>query len=448
MTLTDDHTKKKVRNSRIELSDRDIQRFSEAARLQSIPALVKQTGLSYRLIYNVAHRRVNTISERHYRILFGEAPPAGQVRKVHGSVFRVLVDLWLWLNGGVTKSDLYREFYGKTHPKKVDYRIFTGQIETLEPGLEQMMRKKFYDAGIDRQILERWMAELIEMRHNDRVPYGRIRPILVFLQNVLGVHPTRLLNQSFVRYESGKLKSVSRSIYDNAVNLKKRTEKVLETGRRLEIEKLKEDIYGRKSDYVLYAEVEAELHFLLKYAKKSAKRYLGRGTGTYENKRAKRIAFARAARIFGDCDRFIRQRPDLSLSVLPRSRQKMIIRPVLGVLVARTARMLSEQEGILFEKQILKPLHSAAEYRRQDHGFTQFDRASSTLGMRKKAFDLMVAENCEMFRMVGRYDQRWYLSDLYLKELSEKAFFEMVTAKYEMMAKEINHLSQVNECML
>jgi hypothetical protein len=67
--------------------------------------------------------------------------------------------------------------------------------------------------------------------------------------------------------------------------------------------------------------------------------------------------------------------------------------------------------------------------------------------MRKKAFDLMVAKNCEMFRKVGRYDKQWYLSDLYLKELSEKAFFELVTAKYEMMAKEINHQSKVDECM-
>jgi hypothetical protein len=52
-----------------------------------------------------------------------------------------------------------------------------------------------------------------------------------------------------------------------------------------------------------------------------------------------------------------------------------------------------------------------------------------------------------MFRKVGRYDKRWYLSDLYLKELSEKAFFELVTAKYEMMAKELNHQSKVNACM-
>jgi hypothetical protein len=187
-------------------------------------------------------------------------------------------------------------------------------------------------------------------------------------------------------------------------------------------EKVKEDIYGGKPDYTLYAEVEEELHFLRKYAKKSAKRYLGRGTSAYEKKSAKRIASWRAARIFDDCDRFIRQTPELSLSDLPRSRQKMVIRRFLGVLVARTAHMLSEQEGIIFEKQILRPLRSSDEYKKQDHGFTQFDRVYSALGMKKKAFDLMVAKNCEMFRTVGRYDKRWYLSDLYLKELSDNHY--------------------------
>jgi hypothetical protein len=125
----------------------------------------------------------------------------------------------------------------------------------------------------------------------------------------------------------------------------------------------------------------------------------------------------------------------------------MVIRCLLGVLVARTARMLSEHEGIIFEKQILRPLHSSDEYKKQDHGFTQFDRVYSTLGMRKKAFDLMVAKNCEMFRTVGRYDKRWYLSDLYLKELSENTYFDLITVKYEMMAKEMNHSSRFNECI-
>jgi len=364
----------RVQKPRIELTDRDLQRFSDTMLSQSIPALVKRTGLSYMLIYNVMHRRVGSISDQDYRILFGEAPPAREAKKVHGSVFRNMVELWLFLNEGVTKSELHREFYGKKHPKKVDYRIFTGQIKTVESRLERMMRKKFSDAGIDQQTLERWMDELAETGHGDRIPYGRIRPILFFLQNEVGVHPTHILNQSLGRYESGMLKSVSRTIYDTAVKLKKETVKVLQTGCELEIEKVKEDIYGGKPDYTLYAEVEEELHFLRKYAKKSAKRYLGRGTSAYEKKSAKRIASCRAAKIFDDCDRFIRQTPELSLSDLPRSRQKMVIRRFLGVLVARTAHMLSEQEGIIFEKQILRPLRSSDEYKKQDHGFTQFDR--------------------------------------------------------------------------
>lgn len=445
--MTDHDKRIRVIRPRIELTDRDLQRFSDTILSQSIPALVKRTGLSYMLIYNILRRRVKSISDRHYRILFGEAPPVKEAIKVHGSRFRAMVELWLFLNDGVTKADLYREFYGKKFPKRVDYRIFTGQIKTVEPRLERMMRQKFFDAGMDLKTLERWMDELAEMGQDERVPYGRIQPILIFLKKELGIHPTRILNRSFGLYEAGMLKNVSKNIYDAAVKLKKRTEKVLERGDKLEIEKVKEHIYGAKSDYTLYAEVEKELHFLRKYAKKGAKRYLGRGTRIYEKKKAKRVASWRAAKIFDDCDRFIGQTPQLPLSVLPPSRQKIAIRSLLRVLVTRTARLLSEQEGIIFEKQILSPLHSRDEYKKQDYGFTEFDRVSVTLGMRKKAFDLMVAKNCELFRRVGRYDKRWYLSDLYLKELSEKAFFELVSAKYEMMAKELNHRAQVNECM-
>jgi len=243
------------------------------------------------------------------------------------------------------------------------------------------------------------------------------------------------------------LNRVSRNIYDAAVKLKKKTEKALETGRRVELEKLKQEIYGEKPRYTLYAEVKEELQFLRKYAEKSAKMYLGRGTRIYEKKGAKRIASWRASKIFYDCDEFIRQTPGLALSALPRSRQKMFIRQLLGVLVSRTARMLSEQEGIVFEKRILMPLHSRDEYRNKALGFTRFDRVSNALGMRTKAFNLMVAKNCEIFRKIGRYDKRWYLPDLYLKELSENAFFELIAAKYEMMAKEMNRTRTLNECM-
>jgi hypothetical protein len=445
--MTNNRTKKKVTPPRVELTEQDLRRFSDTILSQPIPALVKRTGLPYRLVYNVAHRRVKSITERHYRILFGEPPPVREPKKVDGFVFRTMVELWLYLNDGVTKSDLYREFYGKKQPKRVDYRIFTGQTKAVEPGLERMMRQKFYDAGFDRKTLERWMEELAEMDQEERVPYRRIRPILLYLKEELGIHPTRIMNRSFGLYESGRLKSVARNIYDTAVKLKNKAEKVLQRGSSLGIEKLKDDICGEKPGYTRYTEVEAELHFLRKYAKKSPKSYLGRGVWVYEQQKARRIPSWRAARIFEDCDRFISQTREMPLASLPRSRQKILVRGLLRVLITRTARMLSEQEGIIFEKQLLSPLHSGDEYRKQDHGFTEFDRVSGTLGMRKKAFDLMVAKNCELFRKVGRYDKRWYLSDLYLKELSEKPYFELVSAKYEMLAKELNHREQANECM-
>ena len=67
----------------------------------------------------------------------------------------------------------------------------------------------------------------------------------------------------------------------------------------------------------------------------------------YEKAKAKRIVSWRAVKIFDDCDGFIRQTPELPLSVLPRSRQKVFFRRLLGVLVTHTARLLTEQEGII-----------------------------------------------------------------------------------------------------
>lgn len=437
----------KIKKPRIELTDHDLERFFNAERMASIPELVKRTGLPYMLIYNIVNKRVSSLSERHYRILFEAAPPAREPKKIDGSLFRRMVDLWLFLNDDATKSDLYRAFYGTEHTEKIDHRIFTGHINTVSPKLEQFMRKKFSDAGLDQQTVEQWMDELEMMDHKDRIPYVRIRPVLVFLQKELDVHPTHLLNQSSGRYESGMLKTVPRSIYDDAVRLQKKVEKALNAGQRLEIEKIRDRIYGGKQDYMLYAEVESELHFLRKFGKKSAKSYLGRGTSAYENKRAKRIASWRGTRIFKDCDELISQRPELSLSVLPQSRQKRFIQRLLGVLVPRIARLLAEREGSLFEKQILAPSRAQTEYRSETHGFTRFDMVSSALGMTKKAFDLMVAKNCEIFRKVGRFDRRWYLSDLYLKELSENAYFDLISVNYEIMAKEVYLSGKSNTCM-
>ena len=92
-------------------------------------------------------------------------------------------------------------------------------------------------------------------------------------------------------------------------------------------------------------------------------------------------------------------------------------------------------------------MHTRTEYEKQVYGYTRFDRAPMTLGMNKKAFDLMVAQNCDIFRQVGKYARRWYLSDLYLKELSQKTGFGMISAKYELLSKQLRQSAHVAQCM-
>ena len=53
--MTNHHVKKRVKKPRIELTGQDLQHFSDTILTQSVPALVKRTGLSYMLIYNIVH---------------------------------------------------------------------------------------------------------------------------------------------------------------------------------------------------------------------------------------------------------------------------------------------------------------------------------------------------------------------------------------------------------
>lgn len=439
--------RKRVRKPRIEITDQILKHLFETRKTMSVPELSKCSELPYMLVYNVVHRRVKTLSDRHYRALFGHAPQPQELQKVDGTDFRAMAGLWLFLNQEVSKSDLYREIYGVGPRSKPDLRIFNGHIRTVESNLVRIMRKKFSDAGLDGQLLDRWLDELDKLPPDGRVAYRRIKPVLRSIQEILGVHPTAILKQSVERYETGMLKSVSRDIFNRAMTLKHQAEKALAEGRKREVERLKEAISGRKAGYSLYLDVAEELTFLCRYAKKSAKTYLGRSMWTYKTGKAKRVADWRARKILQDCDRFIREAPDLPLSCLPRSRQAKRVRMLLDVFVARTTQLFSEQEGLLFEKRILRPSHARDEYINQTHGFTRFDMAPGVLGMKKKAFDLMVAKNCEIFRSVGRYTKRWYLSDLYLKELSEKEFFDLISKKYERMAISLNRSMGIDACL-
>ncbi|MGD9251038.1 MAG: hypothetical protein PVG19_07425, partial [Desulfobacterales bacterium] len=111
------------------------------------------------------------------------------------------------------------------------------------------------------------------------------------------------------------------------------------------------------------------------------------------------------------------------------------------------AQRLSTQEGLTLEKRILQPRHEQAAYNKPKYGFTEFEMASRTLGMKKKAFDLMVARNCEIFRDIGKYRKRWYLPNLYLTELYQREYFNLISIKYEMMAKQMKRSGHANECL-
>ena len=149
----------------------------------------------------------------------------------------------------------------------------------------------------------------------ERVPYEEARPALQFLQETLGIHPTHLLRRGLALYEKGQLKTVSRRLYDDLLTLKDKTEKALAAGSRLEIERLKEDVYGKRKNLILFSEVEEDLKFLQTWAGVGSKRYLGRSAGKYRRSLLKRIASWRAEKIRADCDQAISGKQKFSAPV-------------------------------------------------------------------------------------------------------------------------------------
>jgi hypothetical protein len=433
----------KIKPSRIILTDQVLRHLFEDIYKGSVVELQKRTQLPYRLIYNIVHKRIKSISAKEYRIIFGEFPPVQNLKKVDGTYFRKMVELWLFLNDKAVKSDLFRELFKKKNAKRINYRIFSGKTHSVDVEIERRMEEKFFGYGLDRKTIKSWIEELGDFEQKERIPYGQIAPVLQFLEDMAQIHPSSVLNQYVKRYQSGRLKRVSNRVYDRAIFLKEKTEKSLLSSSKAAIEKVKEEVYGKKKGYTLYAEIEEEILFIQKHARISPKRYLGRSTTVYNRGGCKRIRTERALKIKADCGTFISQNPELKVGILPQYHQKKTINPLIILLKIRLADMLFQKEGVKFEKHILAPLYSKDEYKKPTNGFTQFDLAPRTLGIKKNVFDLMVATNCEIFKMVGQYNSRWYLSDLYLKELSEKKYFDLITLKYELMAQKQHHSHEV-----
>lgn len=425
------------RSHRVVLTDALRANFEEKVFNRPVTELVAETGLPYLLVYNIVHHRVHSVSPRHFRLLFGEDPPTDRIFRVDGTHFRRMADLWVYLNDETTKTALYSELTDNEPAHKPDYRIFSGKIATVDKTLEEKMAQKFVEAGIDRDTLRDWLDEWSALPESDRVPYHSVKPLLLFLKQHAGIHPNAILHQQMDRYESGRLKSVSRSVFEQAVRLKNEAERATGPARSYDLERLREKVYGKKSGYTLFSAVEEELRFLAMVADKRPKRYLGRGIKAYEQGKCKRIASWRAQKIRNDCSSYVADHPSIDVRSLPRHQRTSIIAPLLDLLLRRAADILSRKEGMVLEKQILSPSRTRTEYVKATYGFTRFDRAPTALGMKKGAFDLMVAHNCDIFRRVGKYAQRWYLSDLYLEELAGKAGFGVISAKYELLSKRV-----------
>ena len=425
--------------NRIRITEIMLKVFLQDILQQTISEFAAEKNLSYQLIYNLAHGRIHSLSKKDYRVIFSEDPPFQEPERIDGSFFRGMVKLWLYLNEGTTEAQLYKEFHQDKAFARVDYRIFSGEVKTVPSRLETFMEQKFVRQGLDRREIRKWIVELDRLRDEERVPYEEIKPYLDYIEYALGVNPSLILNQWVARYESGELHTVPRRTFEAAASLKEDAERALRSGSKYEVETLREKVYGTRKELTLYSGIEEELEFIRKHTGRSPKRYLGRSTSAYRKGKLKRVASWRTERINDDCLAIIEQTPHLSLRSLPRSVVSLRLSELLARLKSRMQAQLLQAASEQFETSILTPLrYGKEEYETANNGWTSMDEAPRILGISKKAFDLLVAKNSGMFRRMAVYNEKWYLPRLYLEEMSEKERFDLMIAKYELLAKDAN----------
>ena len=429
------HILKKSDQFRVHLTDEMFSRFVVHALKGTVSGFARKKKLPYSLIYNLAHRRIKSLSPRDYQRIFGEQPPDGQVKRVDGSYFRAMVRLWQFLNHDFKKKDLYEDFYPDKKGKKADSRIFSGRVRSIERRLEKKMEKKFLDQGLQQAEIKSWIQECDQIDYKERVPYETARPVLQYLEQVMKIGPSRVLKQHIGRYESGTLKTISKERYLHLLHLREKVRRTSRSGSKLDMERLVEEICGRRAGMTLLSEVKDELDFLGAYGKKGRKRYLGRSISHYEKSKLKRIATWRAEKIKADCNALIGKMTEIKLASLPQFVIPTRMARLIAMLKACLVEKLIQDEDKTYERRILGvPSLDKEAFKKEVYGFTSMDHAASALGMSKNAFDLMVAAHANIFRGIARYDGRWYLSNLYIDALNREESFQIVKAKYACLA--------------
>ena len=430
--------------SRVVINDEMIRKLLGDINSGQVCELANNLGLPYTLIYNLVNGRIHSLSTRDYRIIFREAPSYQTHERVDGFFFRGMVRLWLFMDDHASKAGLFREFY--PNRKKVDYRLFSGRVKTVERRIEELMEQKFYKQGLNRSDIQELVEELDRSEEKKRIDYEKIKPVLTYLDKTLKAISSRLLNQAPARFESGELKTVSELVYHRACRLKELTEKAVHSGSKLDLERIREMINGRRKGMTLYAEIEGELKLLKRCGGKSPKVYLGRTMNHYEKGNLKRIASWRAKKIHQDYVELIKQNPDIPISPLPGFHITSSIKALILALKAVLVKKMLEDESRSYEKSVLMPaggMNAQLCTFRED--LISIQGAACYIGMAKNAFDQMVAENREIFRRLAvRCEGKWYLPVSFLDELNEKRDFVFIKEKYEFLADRL-YLSPENE---
>lgn len=423
------------RQMRVELTDDIMKRFFHRIFTGTVSDFSTVKGLSYSLVYNLVHGRIASLSARDYRIIFGEDPPLQDLKRIDAQLFRGMVRLWLFLNKEATKADLYRDFYPNRHFHKIDYRIFSGQIRTIEPRLERIMERKFAFQGVNKAEMKSWIREMGRMGEDERIDYEEIRLILKEIQETTGIDPSRILNQWVGRYESGELNTVPKSVYEKALEIKTRVDSASDSGFKLVIERIREEIYGKRKGLILFSEVERELEFLRTYGGRSSKDYLNRSISKYKKSKLKRIAAWRAQKIKSDYEHLLREKPYLAVISLQTEVTRKKVSELVMLLKRRIFEVLMQEPSEESERLILSfPWHMDDETVPSGDGLRSMDEAASALEMSKRAFDLLVANHVDFFRRIAVHEGRWLLPMQYIVRLAEMPAFQFVKEKYEMLA--------------
>jgi len=180
---------------------------------------------------------------------------------------------------------------------------------------------------------------------------------------------------------------------------------------------------GSGEERVPYEETKPALQFLHETLGIHPFHLLKRGLGIYEKGQLKNIAKP----LYVDL---------LTLKAKTEKALAAKVTTLLSALQSLAVHRMMVDKNMDLEGLVMSPkVRSKEEFESDGHGFVTIEEAAGFLGMKQRAFDLLVAVHRDIFMRMMKYKKMWLIPELYLKELTKKEGFTMVKAKYELLAK-------------